>query len=446
MKREVELLRSPPRLVETEHPYAEILAQGNLEFSTSAEESERFYRTRAGTSPRPRRGAMLLAPIAVAAAVVLALVLGALVRSPVVSKGVTPSESLPKAPATLAKSPAPIGTVAAEAGVELAVGEQKLHDGSIVDLIEGGSARVKGRGKATSVVLDRGKVSLAVERRSEGAELEVAAGAYRFRVIGTKFSVTRAGDTVELRVDEGRVAVFGETGQLATVSAGGDWSSAESAPSEPVPSATAARARAPEPEITPKADATSAPDCRELARAGEPRKAEACYLARSSGAGLDAETALLEVARLRRDVLGDSPGALRALESYRQRFPNGTLRQEADIAHVVLLTRLGRSDEALVESQRLLDSDQGRERAFELRMLRGNVYKKSGNPALAAREFAKADALAGASPEATYSLATCLEELGDTQGAAAAYRRYLEKSPSGKRAREVRERLGRLSP
>jgi tetratricopeptide (TPR) repeat protein len=146
-------------------------------------------------------------------------------------------------------------------------------------------------------------------------------------------------------------------------------------------------------------------------------------------------------------VFDDPAGALQALESYRKRFPNGSLRSEADIARVVLLTRLGRPNEALAESERLLDSPHGRERAFELRMLRGNVYRKGlGNAALAAREFAQAEKLDGASSEATYFLGTCLEELGDAAGAAAAYRRYLQKTPKGKRASEVRGRLERLAP
>jgi tetratricopeptide (TPR) repeat protein len=138
---------------------------------------------------------------------------------------------------------------------------------------------------------------------------------------------------------------------------------------------------------------------------------------------------------------------LSALETYRRRFPNGSLGSEADLAHVVLLTRLGRHDEALAESQELLDSPKGSERAVELHLLRGNVYRKSlGNLALAAAEYAKAETLDGSNSEATYLLGACLEELGDSGAATRAYRRYLDKAPKGKRAGEVRERLARLSP
>jgi tetratricopeptide (TPR) repeat protein len=196
-----------------------------------------------------------------------------------------------------------------------------------------------------------------------------------------------------------------------------------------------------------QADSVPRPDCRDHARGGEPHKAESCYLERAKGSGLDAETAFLEVARLRRDVLDDPAGALNALENYRERFPSGALRHEADIAHAVLLARLGRSSEALAETERLLESPQGRERAFELRLLRGNIYRKGlGNTALAAREYATAENLERANSEATYLLGSCLDELGDAEGAKAAYRRYLEDAPAGKRATDVQKRLQRLLP
>jgi hypothetical protein len=426
MTREFEFSPNPPKLSEIEHRYGEIIARGNREYETRPEEAEHFYRTRAGKRPRRGRRALVLAPVAIAAAAVIALAVGLVARPGQVSKGVTSHNTRPEAPATLPLDPTPASpTIADEPSVKLDAGERKLRDGSVVNLAPGGFARLRDRANATSIALDRGKVTLAVEPRPAEAALEVIAGAYRFKVIGTRFSVTRAGDAIALRVDEGRVAVFGEQVELAIVSAGGDWSSAE--PTPVAPARDVPRSKTP-PEMTPPPpdpDPNRASDCRAFARGGEPQKAEACYLTRSSGSGLEAETALLEVARLRRDVLGDSAGALQALDSYRNRFPNGSLRGEADIAHVALLTRLGRQTEALAESQRLLDSPNGRERAFELRMLRGNLHRKSGNVAPAAQEFAHAEALDGSNSEATYFRGVCLEELGDAAGAAAAYRRYL---------------------
>ncbi|HEX6273023.1 MAG TPA: FecR family protein, partial [Polyangiaceae bacterium] len=439
MKRDAEILQAPPKLVDTPYAYAELLSRGNHEFATSTDETERFCRAHARARPRSRVGALLLAPAGVVATAAFVVLLLQIVtsRPPQQQRGASISASGSAAPGLHRPPNVP---AASEPGpVALAAGERRLDDGSVVRLSPEGAARLVERGKSVSIVLERGRVSLAVEPRRADAELEVSAGAFRFRVVGTRFSVTRAGAEVALRVDEGRVAVFGERGELAMVGAGGDWSSAEP---EPSASAGPSAARATPPSTPPR----PAPDCRELARDGEAKRAEDCYLERSAGVGLEAETALLEVARLRRDVLADPSGALSALERYRVRFPNGSLRGEADIARVVLLSRLGRPRDALAESQRLLDSPNGSERAFELRLLRGNVYRKGlGDTALAAAEYAKAETLEGAGAEAAYLLGSCLEELGDDEGASSAYRRYLAKSPKGKRADDVRRRLERSS-
>ena len=89
--------------------------------------------------------------------------------------------------------------------------------------------------------------------------------------------------------------------------------------------------------------------------------------------------ALYELARLRRDVLGDADGALAALGDYRQRFPAGSLRNEVEVSRIELLARLKRGPEALEASERLLGTPGGRERAAELRLLRGNVYRAAGS-------------------------------------------------------------------
>src|SRR5204863_6061168 len=71
-----------------------------------------------------------------------------------------------------------------------------------------------------------------------------------------------------------------------------------------------------------------------------------CYEQQASGAGLPAQIALYELARLRRDSLGDLPGALASLRELRGRFPGGALRMDADLSIAELLPRLGRFDEA----------------------------------------------------------------------------------------------------
>jgi hypothetical protein len=453
MKPDAHLMPDPPRLIETDHADAELIARGNRELATTPEETENFCRRYAGRRPRRRR-IPLLAPLAVAAAVLVALVVVVLPRLPGGSK----SSPFANAPTVFSPAPAPSAAVtqpilAEPAGIRLTAGEQNLRDGSVVRLLPGGAARLRDAGNVTTILLDQGEVALAVEPRRASAELEVHAGAYRFRVLGTEFSVTRAGDAVGLTVREGRVAVFSDTEQLATLVAGEEWSSQKPAPApSPEPTGSARPPKAEPDALPPAAAPAPAParapelDCGQLTRSGQPQRAESCYLQQSSGADLAAEMALFEVARLRRDVLGNSVGALEALQRYRARFPTGTLRREVDLAYLVLLTRLGRHDEALGESQRMLDSASGRERTFELHLLRGNIYRKNlQSPAQAAQEYAKAEQLRGASTEVTYLRGSCLEQLGDNAGAAAAYRRYLEKSPTGQRAAEVRQRLDGLS-
>jgi tetratricopeptide (TPR) repeat protein len=189
-------------------------------------------------------------------------------------------------------------------------------------------------------------------------------------------------------------------------------------------------------------------DCLDMARQGEPRAAEQCFGQRASGAGLSAEMALYEMARLRRDVLRDGAGALSALDDYRQRFPQGSLRHEVDITRVELLSDLGQGRQALRESEALLASATGRERAAELHMLRGNIFRRElSDWKTAADEYAQAETFGGtAGAEATRLRGVSLEALGDAKGALAAYRRYLDLGGAEKsRKAEVNRRIEALT-
>jgi hypothetical protein len=186
-------------------------------------------------------------------------------------------------------------------------------------------------------------------------------------------------------------------------------------------------------------------NCLDFARKGEPRSAELCFNQQAAGGGLTAEMALYEMARLRRDVLRDATGALGALDEYRQRFPRGTLRNEVNISRVELLSQLGRGREALRESEALLDSASGRERAAELHVLRGNVFRHDlADLAAAILEYAQAEPFGGSlGAEASRLRGMSLESLGDREGALAAYRRYLQ-SPDQPRRADVLRRVQAL--
>jgi tetratricopeptide (TPR) repeat protein len=187
-------------------------------------------------------------------------------------------------------------------------------------------------------------------------------------------------------------------------------------------------------------------DCLSLARRGQTRDAEACFLKRAEGSGLGAEMALYEVARLRRDVLADARGALAALAEYRTRFPAGSLRREADMSQLELLLQLGRSDEALKQSDELLSSSASGERAAELRLLRGHILRKAQSRfAEAEHEYQLAESAGARGGEVTYFRGLCLEALGRAPEAAALFAQYLEQ-PQRPYADDARRRLQRLKP
>jgi tetratricopeptide (TPR) repeat protein len=183
-----------------------------------------------------------------------------------------------------------------------------------------------------------------------------------------------------------------------------------------------------------------------LARRGQTRDAEACFLKRAEGSGLGAEMALYEVARLRRDVLADADGALRALTEYGRRFPSGSLRREADMSQLELLVQLGRSEDALKQSDALLSSSASGERAAELHLLRGHILRKAQSRfAAAAREYELAENAGAHGGETTYFRALCLDALGRTAEAAALFSQYLEQ-PQRPYAEDAKRRLKRLNP
>jgi len=202
----------------------------------------------------------------------------------------------------------------------------------------------------------------------------------------------------------------------------------------------------PPPTSATASDTGTAPDCLSLARRGQTRDAEACFLKRAEGSGLGAEMALYEVARLRRDVLADAPGALAALAEYRARFPAGSLRREADMSQLELLLQLGRSGEALKQSDELLSSSSSGERAAELHLLRGHILRKAQSRfADAEHEYQLAEGAGARGGEVSYFRALCLEALGRTPEAIALFAQYLEQ-PQRPYAEDARRRLQRLSP
>jgi hypothetical protein len=353
-------------------------------------------------------------------------------------------------------------------------GRAALAEEATVELTPRTKARATKDDAWVRVVLQQGQVGLHVAKRVAGGPgFEVVAGAYRFRVLGTRFRVARGvrgGAPVELWVDEGRVAVSHDGRALGVVEAGGHWDARPAVaarPTRPTPAATrrhdskAKRLALARPAATRRdVVAVDAPPrqeapvrrsrCAELGQdAATAREAVTCYLGVARGGGLAAETALYEVARLRRDVLGDGAGALEALQLSRARFPAGMLRQEVDLSIVELLPKLNRHREAIDEVARLLAQGGGIERgvdsAAELHVLRGNIYREVLEDfARAERDYAAAEeARAPFVGDATFFRGVCLQALGRADDARATFNRYLA-AGRARFADEARRRLQRL--
>ncbi len=302
----------------------------------------------------------------------------------------------------------------------------------------------------STLQFDRGHLEIQVAHQPQGRTFAVKTRDIEFLVLGTRFSVTAQAGHVELNVTHGKVLVKPASAAPVIVQAGGHWSNSEpppvlSAPSPSThPSITVTAHIAPESSAPSKS--TDAALCRTHLRNGEPQAAQDCYVAAAKGHGLSAEMALYEVARLRRDVLKDPLGALSALDEYEARFQSGTLAPEVRVARVQLLSRLGRSDEALEASEVLLATTAGHSRAAELRLLRGNLLRDHKNDCAAAiTEYRVAAADSGARGEqALFATAGGLERLGRAADAAEAYRQYLQRS-NPTQAEQARRRLLELT-
>jgi hypothetical protein len=373
-----------------------------------------------------------------------------------------PQRTAPPAQAVAAPEAAPLRLALAARPRPLPTGRAALDREATVEVGAGTVARASGDAAWVRVIVERGDVRLRVAKRFAGGPgFEVAAGPYRFRVLGTAFRVARGApagerdERIDLWVEEGRVAISRGGRALGVVEAGGHWTGRAAAPAGspaprmrgvPAPEQTGAATAAPPPASPAEGPAPPRARCADLAAAPETaREAVGCYLQASRGGGVAAETALYEVGRLRRDELDDAAGALQAFQLYRTRFPRGMLRAEVDLSIVELLPKVNRHREALYEIGRLLAQGGGRERGAELLMLRGNIYREVLEDFdRAERDYAAVEAArAPGVGEATFFRGVCLQALGRAAEARAAFQRYLATGPR-RFSDEARRRTLRL--
>lgn len=347
----------------------------------------------------------------------------------------------------------PVAAKVTTTTLHLAAGKSQLPDGTEVELAEGTEGSYRADEQRSSLEFDRGRLNIKVAHQREGRHFVVKTQGFEFRVLGTQFCVVTSGNRINLDVTEGRVEVSDATSTLKVVEAGGHWSNlGDSEPNE-LPAASVAQLQphllAPRVDSAPPnpKNANDPTSCRDLLRSGEPTQSEQCYLQIAQGNGLSAEMALYEVARLRRDVLSNPGAALGALDEYERRFASGTLAPEVGMARVNLLARLGRVDEALQASERLLSGSSGRARTVELRLLRGNLLRDKKHDCSAAQaeyRIIESDPTPRGD-QAQFARAGCLERLGRKDEAIRAYRSYLGR-PKPEFAERARQRLEELQP
>jgi TolA-binding protein len=320
----------------------------------------------------------------------------------------------------------------------------QMRDGTVVSTGEESRVKITTPTKAQTIVrLDTGAVELAVTPRKAGDNLEVLAGRYRFRVIGTRFRVEQNKNGLRLHVDEGKVAVVENDRILQVVDKGHEW--LEPLRTDPTATKGPLLKALPIKTRTHTDDVTIETNCLLAAREGKHEAALSCFKHQAEGNGVAAEVALYESARIERELLGKPAQALATLDQYQQRFPAGTLWLEARLLAVQLLVELGKDGQALTESQDLLISERAQSRFSELHFLRGKLYRRRGNCAQAIDEFAKAAVSTNSqSDRARLERASCLEELGHRNEARIAYEQ-LSQSTHANLRNEAQKRLERLT-
>ncbi len=207
-----------------------------------------------------------------------------------------------------------------------------------------------------------------------------------------------------------------------------------------------ASATPPAPRVA-EAEPPTEGECRKLTREGQAERAVECFRTLSHGTGLGAQVASYEAAKLSAEVLRDAPRALRLLDEHVARFPSGALRGEVRWLRIQSLERAGRLDEALSESETLLIAPEGRALSSELHWLRASIYENSRRDCQSA--VSELVALVGETgahgDEAEMRRAACLERLGRTSEARAAYEQYLKRAEP-RRAEEARAKVEAFRP
>jgi hypothetical protein len=201
------------------------------------------------------------------------------------------------------------------------------------------------------------------------------------------------------------------------------------------PAATANAYRSIHPSVHPSVHPSSG-------AAGLPREARA---AGETTGEANSEARLLADAFRELRSGGDAGSALRSLDQYDGRFPNGALRNEARIARAEALMILDRRAEALPLIEGIEEHDGALTR--NVRITRGELFAETGRCANAIRDFnavlaaTEADTAGG---RALYGRASCHLLARDIAAARRDLKRYLLLHPDGSLATAARHALDSL--
>ncbi len=324
--------------------------------------------------------------------------------APVEAKGTEPEIPLRR----IVEGPALVRTRARERA------EIALRDGAHADLEPNSVLFVDAdqRGR-----IQRGRVTLSVPRQPEGKRFAAFAGPYLISVLGTRFHVRVAGDSVGVDVEEGAVEVW-RAGRAVHIASGESWTSpfsararsrprarrprgqqitlvhgpaglpsALSAPlsqrlSEPVgrhPAAPAAPASsAPAPAVRPATEVFK--QAQVTLADGHPKEALDLLEGLARGHGPAAENAAYEAGRVLRDHLRKPRQAIGVWTLYRARFPAGILRAETDLSILETLVALEENERALAEAEAFLRRHADSERRGEVERAARRLRERCGLP------------------------------------------------------------------